>query len=970
MSDSDPEKKIAPLEPELRHMKIEDGPPLPGVGDGAVKVEHVDENPLALTPSPPLTIPAQPKSDSTSQSPTKSSPSTTSSPSAEDREETVGGDITLKMEPGKAPKLSRTASKKIIFKPPPLYLDLPDATKDATDTFIVLPECTYGNKSLGTTDHALECDCSEEWDPETHTNNACGEDSDCINRATKMECVGDCSCGRKCQNQRFQRRQYADVAVIKTEKKGFGLRANTDLRPGDFIFEYIGEVIDERTFRRRMIQYDQEGIKHFYFMSLTKGEFVDATKKGNLGRFCNHSCNPNCYVDKWVVGDKLRMGIFAERKIKAGEELVFNYNVDRYGADPQPCYCGEPNCTGFIGGRTQTDNATKLSHATIEALGIDDSYSWETAVAKKPRKKKATEDDEEYVNDIMPKSLEESGVNKVMAALRQCTEKWVAVKLLSRLQGSIDDEKVAHRVIRVHGYEILKSTITAWKDDVNVILQALDILHRLPRITRNKIQDSKIEETIESLKSFEDERVQSEAARLLEAWSKLEVAYRIPRMKRDPNAATPLWDAHFDRRDRKRERSRSRSKSPVLAAAPKGPAASGAPTAPRAFVRNGPFFNGPRPPRPRPQFNALPAGWFQATSADTGAIYYYNSSGVTQWTRPTLPAQAPPPPPKAKTNEQKLQEIISSITQNVSSNGNGSASGTPKPADEQKSEKPSKSEKWKSLPLEKQQKLYEGTLHPHVMSVVAHYRKKLDKEDLKRLSKDVAQKLVRGDYKHGKVKDPTAKLDHKHEKTVKKFVKDYMDKAVEKKAIRDKERAARHQKKSQGKPEDKSSGPSDTPKTPVTKESPDADQDVPDVSYDDVTKSPNASPGGSPSSDLKRKREDDDDVGSPKKSRTDDDSAPPPPPPPPPASDMPMDVDHDESTSFEHLPQAPDLGAAASLEDLGLEGVKSEGTTSPIQLATPPTTTNGSCKHESNDDAATEQSVRGSREVSVEGGGA
>jgi [histone H3]-lysine36 N-trimethyltransferase len=238
-----------------------------------------------------------------------------------------------------------------------------------------------------------------------------------------MECVGDCGCGLECQNQRFQQRQYAKVSVVKTEKKGHGLRADTDLRPGDFIFEYIGEVINEPQFRRRMIQYDEEGIKHFYFMSLSKGEFVDATKKGNLGRFCNHSCNPNCYVDKWVVGDKLRMGIFAERKIKVGEELVFNYNVDRYGANPQPCYCGESNCTGFIGGKTQTERATKLSTATIEALGIDDGDGWDTNVARRPRKKKTGEDDEDYVDSVEAKSLDADGVTKVMAALMQCKEK-------------------------------------------------------------------------------------------------------------------------------------------------------------------------------------------------------------------------------------------------------------------------------------------------------------------------------------------------------------------------------------------------------------------------------------------------------------------------------------------------------------------------------------------------------------------
>ena len=66
------------------------------------------------------------------------------------------------------------------------------------------------------------------------------------------------------------------------------------------------------------------------------------------------------------------MGIFASRNVQQHEELTFNYNVDRYGHvvlhllagrvliifrrhEAQPCHCGEPNCVGFIGGKTQTD---------------------------------------------------------------------------------------------------------------------------------------------------------------------------------------------------------------------------------------------------------------------------------------------------------------------------------------------------------------------------------------------------------------------------------------------------------------------------------------------------------------------------------------------------------------------------------------------------------------------------------------
>jgi SET domain-containing protein len=551
-------------------------------------------------------------------------------------------------------------------------------------------------------------------DSKTKQNLACGDDSDCINRATKMECYGDCGCGEDCQNQRFQRQQYARVTVIKTEKKGYGLRADTDLHPNDFIYEYIGEVIHEGQFRRRMLQYDEEGIKHFYFMSLSKGEFVDATKKGNLGRFCNHSCNPNCYVDKWVVGDKLRMGIFAERSIKAGEELVFNYNVDRYGADPQPCYCGEPNCTGFIGGKTQTERATKLSHATIEALGIDDGDSWDTAVAKKPRKKKSGEDDEEYVNNVQPKSLDEDGVTKVMATLMQCKEKWIAVKLLGRIQ-SCTEEKVINRVVKMHGYQILNSALVTWKEDFNVVLQILDILNRFPRLSKNKISDSKIETTVASLENCGDDRVESQAAALLKVWSTLETAYRIPRMKRDPNATVERHN-HFDRRGsrdkhRSRSRSRSRERSKSLDA-PKGPAV---PSGPRAGVpQRNPSFYGPRPPfRPPRPFGApgLPAGWFTAVS--NGRTYYYSASGQTTWQRPTMPAAQPPPPPKPVSASKALDDIINSITSAKAQEAQerASASATPQATvSDPKKDRKKGPEKWRIYSEDKQMKLYENTV--------------------------------------------------------------------------------------------------------------------------------------------------------------------------------------------------------------------------------------------------------------------
>lgn len=505
----------------------------------------------------------------------------------------------------------------------------------------------------------------------------------------------ECNCGPNCQNQRFQRKEFSKVSVIRTEKKGYGLRADTDLLANDFIFEYIGEVVNEPTLRRRMRQYDEEGIKHFYFMSLSKSEFVDATVKGNLGRFCNHSCNPNCYVDKWVVGDKLRMGIFAERNIKAGEELVFNYNVDRYGADPQPCYCGEPNCTGFLGGKTQTERATKLSHTTIEALGIDDGDGWDLAVAKKPRKKKSGEDDEEYVNNVQPKGLDENGVTKVMATLMQGPEKWIVVKLLNRIQ-RCGEEKIRQKVVQFHGYRIMRSCLEKWKDDNNIILQILEILYQLPRLTRNKIVDSKIEQVVEPLTKSEHEDIASESARLLEVWSKLEVAYRIPRKKFDPSAQTAnQFDA---RRGGDREDESLSTPNPTVAV----------PTGPRnSTVQRGPIRSfQPRPPMPRRAL--LPPGWFAALDP-SGKTYYYSHGGQTTWQRPTLPANDTPAPRKSIAKAIQDQKILQDIIDSVTKGDKAKPVVVPKLSEAELKEK-KRAEKWRSLPEEKQMKIYENTV--------------------------------------------------------------------------------------------------------------------------------------------------------------------------------------------------------------------------------------------------------------------
>ena len=177
------------------------------------------------------------------------------------------------------------------------------------------------------------------------------------------------------------------------------------------------------------------------------------------------------------------------------------------------------------------------------------------------------------------------------------------------------------------------------------------------------------------------------------------------------------------------------------------------------------------------------------------------------------------------------------------------------------------------------------------------FRHKLPKEELKRLGKEIAKKLVASDFKNNRVDDPTAALSDKQSSKIKKFVKDFLDRAVEKYNEHQRRKAKRGEDKSRGDDAASSSGQQgpgpmaglDTEMaSPTSKESPAMVNGREDIDLSD------AEGGDSPdNSDRKRKREaevEDSAALTPmdgpdmKRLREEDGSeqSPPPPPPPPP----------------------------------------------------------------------------------------
>ena len=143
--------------------------------------------------------------------------------------------------------------------------------------------------------------------------------------------------------------QYALVFPFLTHYKGWGLAAGEDIKAGSFIIEYVGEVFSvySKFGETRMKKYEDMTVS--YLMKSSSDEIIDATKYGNMARFINHSCDPNCQTQKWTVLGEVCVGIYSLKDIKKGEELTFDYQFDTFETTYSRCFCGTKKCKGFLG---------------------------------------------------------------------------------------------------------------------------------------------------------------------------------------------------------------------------------------------------------------------------------------------------------------------------------------------------------------------------------------------------------------------------------------------------------------------------------------------------------------------------------------------------------------------------------------------------------------------------------------------
>ncbi|KAH7152513.1 histone H3 methyltransferase complex protein [Dactylonectria estremocensis] len=177
------------------------------------------------------------------------------------------------------------------------------------------------------------------------------------NRATNRRYVADLNDQKKTLGQdsdvfKFNqlKKRKKPVKFARSAIHNWGLYAMENIAKDDMIIEYVGEEVRQQIAEIREKRYLKSGIGSSYLFRIDDNTVVDATKKGGIARFINHSCMPNCTAKIIKVEGSKRIVIYALRDIAMNEELTYDYKFEREigSLDRIPCLCGTAACKGFL----------------------------------------------------------------------------------------------------------------------------------------------------------------------------------------------------------------------------------------------------------------------------------------------------------------------------------------------------------------------------------------------------------------------------------------------------------------------------------------------------------------------------------------------------------------------------------------------------------------------------------------------
>jgi len=129
--------------------------------------------------------------------------------------------------------------------------------------------------------------------------------------------------------------QTKENLKVKRSRPGCGLGLFTldPIKKGEFIVEYTGKKIPTKVADDLMTK---------YLFEIDEKWTIDGAEKGNIARYVNHACKPNCEAE---IDENDRIVYSAVRNIDAGEELTVDYGKEYFDEFIKPYGC---KCEGCI----------------------------------------------------------------------------------------------------------------------------------------------------------------------------------------------------------------------------------------------------------------------------------------------------------------------------------------------------------------------------------------------------------------------------------------------------------------------------------------------------------------------------------------------------------------------------------------------------------------------------------------------
>ena len=125
----------------------------------------------------------------------------------------------------------------------------------------------------------------------------------------------------------------------RSKLHGWGIFAMEDINKNKRIVTYAGEKIGTKESEQREDRYLRRG--QIWCFRINRRWVIDGNVGGNLARFINHACTPNCYAN--IIDGTI--WIIAGKHVERGEELTYNYYTD--GVKEIPCRC-RPGCANWL----------------------------------------------------------------------------------------------------------------------------------------------------------------------------------------------------------------------------------------------------------------------------------------------------------------------------------------------------------------------------------------------------------------------------------------------------------------------------------------------------------------------------------------------------------------------------------------------------------------------------------------------